>query len=206
MALTIKCPHCEKALSVPDEAVGRMVRCPACQTAFLIAQPVRQPDTPAGGNVPPPLPAASPPAWDRDSPSARRKRPEEATKGRKKKRYGGENDEEEPERKKKSKKDDQNPFALQDEEGHTRPLGRPHRGGFILALGILSFIGGCFILSFITISMANVDLIQMAARRMDPAGKTMTQVGKYLAMANLALTVLVLGMSFCGWLAFFAWR
>jgi hypothetical protein len=54
--------------------------------------------------------------------------------------------------------------------------------------------------------MANVDLIQMAARRMDPSGKTMTRVGKYLAMANLALTVLVLGMSFCGWLAFFAWR
>jgi hypothetical protein len=205
MALTIKCPHCEKALSVPDEAVGKMVRCPACQSEFLIAQAGRQPGSPAGGSVPLPLPAASPPTWDKDSPATRRKRGEGATKERKKKRYGDEN-KEGPDRKKKNQKDDQNPFALEDEEGRNRPLGRPHWGGLILALGILSLLGGCFMLAFIAISMANVDLIQMAAKRMDPSGKTMTRVGKYLAMANLALTVLVFGLGSCAGLTFYAWR
>jgi hypothetical protein len=61
-------------------------------------------------------------------------------------------------------------------------------------------------LAFIAISMANVDLTQMAAKRMDPSGKTMTRVGKYLAMANLALTVLVFGLGSCAGLTFYAWR
>jgi phage FluMu protein Com len=210
MALTIKCPHCEKTLGVPAEAVGKMVRCPACQTAFPIAPPTQGPASPtigSGATVPAPRatnPGAPPPEREKESISTRRKRTEEAEE-RKKKRHGEKN-EQEPDRKKKKQQDDQNPFALQDEDGRIRLLGRPHRGGLILVLGILSFLGGCFILAFITISMANVDLIQMAARRMDPSGKTMTQVGKYLAMANLALSVLVFALGSCVGLVFFVWR
>jgi hypothetical protein len=46
----------------------------------------------------------------------------------------------------------------------------------------------------------------MAAKRMYTSGKTMTRVGKYLALANLALTVLVFGLGSCAGLAFLAWR
>src|SRR5262245_44806604 len=39
-----RCPHCSKPLQVLDEALGKHVRCPACQRHFLVhAAPARQP-------------------------------------------------------------------------------------------------------------------------------------------------------------------
>jgi len=42
MPVLIKCPHCPARLAVPDEAVGKTVRCPKCQTV-LTTQPPTQP-------------------------------------------------------------------------------------------------------------------------------------------------------------------
>jgi predicted Zn finger-like uncharacterized protein len=183
MPLTIQCPHCQRSLNVPDEAAGKMVRCPACQEAFAVAQPTPT-VTPA-----PPEPTAPAAAWDKESSAERRQRDGEEKKKRKRKRYDDDDEEdkqeeEEEERPRKSKAADDNPFALQNDEGQNRPPPRPHRAGTIMALGILSLLFACVPMAFITVSMANVDLIQMAALKMDPEGKTMTKVGKYLAMAS----------------------
>jgi hypothetical protein len=188
---------------VPDEAVGKMVRCPACQSSFLIVQPTQVAGSASSVNVPP-LPATEPPAWDKDSLSIRCRREDETATSKRKKNRREDEDDEEEDFERKRQEDNENPFSLGGDDGSNRHF-RPHSGGTILAMGILSLVLGCFPLAFITISMANVDLIQMAARRMDPSGKTLTQIGKVLAMVHVALLVLSLGVACCG-IAFSQWR
>jgi len=45
MPHVIRCPHCSKAMQVPDNAVGKSVRCPSCQKPFQVpgASPLPQP-------------------------------------------------------------------------------------------------------------------------------------------------------------------
>src|ERR671923_96849 len=50
MPLIIRCPHCTKAMQVPDNSTGKQVKCPGCSRAFIIgpatpsaAAPVREP-------------------------------------------------------------------------------------------------------------------------------------------------------------------
>ena len=69
----------------------------------------------------------------------------------------------------------------------------PNRGGMILAFGILGFLI-CIIFSIIGWVMANKDLAEMAAGRMDPSGEGLTSAGKILCM--VAVGVQVIGMVF----------
>lgn len=68
---------------------------------------------------------------------------------------------------------------------------RPHRGAVVLTLGILgvviSFLG---ILGGIAWYLANEDLRQMAAGRMDPSGQAMTQAGKICGIIGFVLGIL----------------
>jgi predicted Zn finger-like uncharacterized protein len=36
MSLAVSCPHCQSRVRVPDDAVGRDVRCPNCQQVFRV--------------------------------------------------------------------------------------------------------------------------------------------------------------------------
>ena len=56
---------------------------------------------------------------------------------------------------------------------------RPHRGGAVLALGILGLLT-CFVLGIIAWVMGKNDLREMDAARMDPSGRGTTQAGKIL--------------------------
>lgn len=64
----------------------------------------------------------------------------------------------------------------------------PHRGGVILALGILGLVC-CFICGIIAWVMGNNDLREMAAGRMDRSGQGMTQAGKICGMISVILQV-----------------
>ncbi len=70
---------------------------------------------------------------------------------------------------------------------------RPHRGGVVLALGILGIVV-CFICGIIAWVMGNNDLREMAAGTMDPAGRGLTQAGKICGMIGVILTIAVLGI------------
>ena len=63
-----------------------------------------------------------------------------------------------------------------------QPL-RPHRGGVVLALGILGLVV-CFILGIIAWVMGNKDLREIDAGTMDPSGRGLTKAGKICGMAN----------------------
>ena len=69
---------------------------------------------------------------------------------------------------------------------------KPHRGGLILALGILSFVL-CGILTAIPAwIMGHSDMKEMDAGSMDPAGRGLTQAGKILGMIHCILWLLVI--------------
>lgn len=63
-----------------------------------------------------------------------------------------------------------------------------HRGGIILALGILGFVC-CFICGIIAWVMGKNDLAEMEAGRMDPAGQGLTQAGKICGMVSVVLQI-----------------
>jgi hypothetical protein len=82
-----------------------------------------------------------------------------------------------------------------------QPL-KPHRGGVVLALGILGIVV-CFICGIIAWVMGNNDLREMTAGTMDPAGRGLTQAGKIcgmigviLAIVGLFIWLVILGGSF----------
>lgn len=86
------------------------------------------------------------------------------------------------------------PDPIEDEEDEEE-RSRPHRGGLILALGVLScllcfcplggwLLGGC------TMSLANTDIYQMALRRMDRSGRGLTRAGKILGAIAVTLSTI----------------
>ena len=70
---------------------------------------------------------------------------------------------------------------------------RPHRGGAILALGILSWVI-CCICGIIAWSMGNNDLREMEAGRMDPSGRGLVQAGRIVGMISVILSIVVGGI------------
>jgi hypothetical protein len=89
--------------------------------------------------------------------------------------------------------------ALSAVEGGSSKYIAPHRGGLILALGIMAFVVACPILSFLAWTMGAGDLRDMREGRMDPAGMNMTQAGMVLGMLVSVITIISLvGLVFYG--------
>ena len=63
---------------------------------------------------------------------------------------------------------------------------RPHRGGLILALGILGLVS-CQVLGVAAWIMGADDIKEMRAGRMDPSGEGLTQAGYALGMVSTIL-------------------
>jgi len=69
----------------------------------------------------------------------------------------------------------------------------PHRGGMILALGILGLLV-CAVLGIIAWVLGNKDLEAMRMGIMDPSGRDLTQAGKICGMiASILLIVAAVG-------------
>src|SRR5712691_7445887 len=118
-ALVIDCPSCSRKLQVPDELLGKAVKCPTCEHTF---QSTAVPPKKGTGLVSGPQiklaqgsPETSPVPF-----------------------FGGEDDQEDNER----------PWS-EPEQFQGRRDAEPHRGTLILVLGIVSIVasalGGCFV-------------------------------------------------------------
>lgn len=66
----------------------------------------------------------------------------------------------------------------------------PHRGGLILALGLIGFFVSCPIVSLMAWVMGSHDLNEMRAGRMDRSGEGLTQVGQVLGLILSVLWIL----------------
>jgi hypothetical protein len=67
---------------------------------------------------------------------------------------------------------------------------RPHRGGVILVLGIISVVCSCFILGVIAWALGSADLREMNEGRMDPSGRGLTQAGMICGIISVVLSIL----------------
>jgi hypothetical protein len=66
----------------------------------------------------------------------------------------------------------------------------PHRGGMILAFGIIAIVSGLgLIFGPIAWVMGNNDLREMESGAMDPEGESMTQIGRILGMIATILSI-----------------
>ena len=70
---------------------------------------------------------------------------------------------------------------------------RPHRGGVVLALGILGIVV-CFILGIIAWVMGKNDLTEMDAGTMDPTGRGLTKAGTICGMVSVILAIVGFGI------------
>src|SRR5260370_40368383 len=190
----VPCPSCSHKLSVPDEVVGRTVRCPVCQTAFEAAAPsgpapppvpplslddAAAPEAPAlprnlwgaveieaSGGAPPPLPRAS----DPDPPERPRPRRRDEDARARCPECG-------------ARMPAGAPCCVRcgvRPDRDDRPRGRrsrreeePHRGGAVLTLGVLSLVlSFCapvgLALGIIAWGMGQGDLTKIRRRRMAP--------------------------------------
>lgn len=188
MTIEFNCPHCAKLLKTADDKAGVSARCPGCgQTIMVPLSSEEGAAAPAGFDDPirPP-----PPPVRRDSGFAEEEVVDDVEpaaaettlasgSGMKKCpmcgaqiksaarvcKYCGE--------------------ELPGAEGRRdRSFHAPHRGGLILALGILSWVV-CPILSIIAWVMGNQDLKEMDAGRMDPEGRGLTQAGKIIGIVHI---------------------
>jgi phage FluMu protein Com len=180
MSQLIACPECSKHLQVPENLIGKKVQCPECKHTFT-ATVAEVEIAPARKSVKPRPPAESKtPAWD------------------KKKRNDDDYEDDTPPRRRKRREDDDDEDDRDDRDDRPRrrraPRYAPHRGGMILAFGIIGLVGGFIaglpaIFGLIAWIMGNTDLNEMRAGRMDPEGESSTNVGRILGMVTVALTV-----------------
>ena len=70
-------------------------------------------------------------------------------------------------------------------------LTNPHRGGVILALGILSWAIGCPIFGVVAWVMGSNDLGEMRAGTMDPQGQSLTEAGRWMGMLHTMVSLIV---------------
>ena len=167
----IYCPGCRRRLTLPDDAIGRLAQCPACQRTFMAEMSLANPPGTAAAasrlSVPAPRPAAAP------VPAPRR--------------YDDDYD-----RPRKRRRDD-------DDDRRRRTAS--HRGGEILTFGLLALLPcfvTSIIFGLIAWIMANSDLAEMRTGRMDREGEGLTQAGRALGITGLFLWSIVTGCGFLG--------
>jgi hypothetical protein len=162
-----ECPQCHNALQVPENAEGKLVKCPLCHNTFT---PTPASFAPAPMlPKPPPLPmeiARPKDAWD---------------------------DEEEPERRparrrRRFEDDDVYDDDLDISRGRRE---KAHRGAVVLTLAIVGLVLGCLgiILGPIAWIMGSNDLKEMAAGRMDRSGEGVTRAGQIIGMVTTFLWI-----------------
>jgi hypothetical protein len=179
MAEIISCPNCQRKLQVPQQYLGQKVQCPDCRHMFTAG-------TAASAEAPPASTPSAPPAPKSDD---RRRRDD----------YDDEDDR--PAR--RGRYDDDDDDREYDDVRRRRHRGDfvPHRGGLILAMGLIGLVGflACVfpvVLGPIAWIMGNSDLREMRAGRMDPAGEGMTRGGQICGMIA-TLFMIVGGLIVC---------
>jgi predicted Zn finger-like uncharacterized protein len=191
MSHLISCPECKKHLQVPDDLIGKKVQCPECKHTFTAEVEVEQVSVSSKPSQAPPPVTNKPPAWDT--------------------KKGNDDDEEEDgynvrKRRRNRDRDDEDDDDDDRRSGRRRRRSRhdrdfvPHRGGMILAFGIIALVSGLgIIFGPIAWIMGNSDLAEIQNGTMDPEGEGMTQTGRILGMIATILSlvaVVVTAISF----------
>jgi hypothetical protein len=179
MAEMVACPSCQRKLQVPEQYLGQKVQCPECRHMFTATATTMTAEPPAKPEV-------------KDAPKPRRYDDLDVELPRRRRGY----------------RDDFDDDLDDDDYGgfHVGRRGRypPHRGGMVLALGLVALVGGMsffglpFLLGPVAWTLGAWDLREMREGRMDPEGRGLTQAGVVCGAVATALLVLGLaGVGFC---------
>jgi hypothetical protein len=185
MSEIISCPSCQRKVQVPETLAGQDVQCPTCGATFV----ANLPGTPARSQAPQDNWGTTerPSSWSEQPPPD----------------YGQRGYDQPP------RGYDQPPRGYGQAPpvdyggyGASRGFGRrdvlPHRGGLILALGLIGVTVCGFVAPFAWV-MGNTDLAEIRSGRMDRDGEGMTRAGQILGIIGTILLVL----SFCFGALFF---
>jgi hypothetical protein len=200
MAVFVACPSCSVKLNIPENFLGKKVRCASCSTVFQAKQDVAPPDpAPAESAPAPPAPAEAPLEQHvtEDLPPAPLQEEEAAPlddRGPGYEDYDDTYDREEKKRRRKKRRD----FD-------------PHRSGMVMglgitsaALGVIGFSGPCCCLLCDVLPVAAIgtgipawimgqsDIRKMDTGSMDPDGRGGTQAGFICGIVGSALGVMSL--------------
>jgi len=189
--LIIDCPSCSRKLRVPDELIGKAVKCPTCEHTFAATTAQASTTLPP---VPPPAPAVA------DSSAAVGDEPSVSFKAEGQRSQGlddnlwlcpscGERIEKDAarcrfcgEEIKDGEEEDDRPWE-ESRRFRGRRDAEPHRGTLILALGIISIVMVVLCgpvglpLGIAAWVMGRRDLIKMRQNLMDREGEGLTQAG-----------------------------
>jgi hypothetical protein len=176
---TIPCPQCGKSLALPESVYGTQVQCPICGTVFTAGSPAPPPPRLPLSTDPIRFEGESPRRRDRDYDDRERDRDRD---------YGRDYDGRDY--------DDRDHGRRGYEDYGQRRDVAPHRGGAILALGIIGLLVSlCPILGWtlggIATNMANADLTKMNLGHMDRDGRSQTETGKMLGTIAIVISSIV---------------
>ena len=175
MAETVACPSCQRQLQVPGQYLGQKVQCPECRHMFVAT-------TTTVSTQPLPTSSASPAAG--------------STEKSKPRRY---DDDDETPRRRRDFDDDDDDFEDFHPPRRLRNRFTPHRGGLIMALGLVALVGGMSfcapaLIGPVAWALGSWDLREIRAGRMDPEGEGMTRAGQVCGI--VASVMLLLGTLF----------
>jgi phage FluMu protein Com len=179
MTIEFHCPHCDKLLKTADDKAGVSATCPGCgepvvvpsaaESSALVEQSFSsQASRPANAGSAPASPDAAAEAADagttRDCPMCGERIKAAATRCR---------------------------FCGEDlkNRGSYRGALAPHRGGMILAFGIIGLVI-CVPFGIAAWVMGNNDLREIEAGRMDPSGEGLTRSGRIIGIIACCLALL----------------
>jgi len=218
MAIETKCPGCQRLLRVPDEHAGKQARCPACNTIYVVpggetasletaasdADDSWYMKTPEG-QVYGPVAKTELDCWlaeGRISAECTLRTGADGDWRPADDYYGALSPRPQVPTPTSTAAPSPTRVAPGGQPGRTDLSDRadaysvPHRGGIILALGILGWVFSCPIFSVMAWIMGSSDLREMRAGRMDARGMGLTQAGHILGViySLLWLVVLVIGI------------
>ena len=207
--IRIPCPGCDKTLRIPDAMAGRAVACPQCKHKFRVPEfdePMESHEDADEriSTAPPTRPGKPrkplPPEEEDDEPlpKIKRSRAEEDEEARDADNLESE-PAEEPDRPRRrgkgsSRRRRRSLSRFEDEDDYGSDK-RPHRGGLILTLGIVSIVLACcplggWILGGITMNMAATDVRLMEHGSMQRSGRGMTKTGQVCAIVGVFLATI----------------
>jgi len=208
MSQLIACPECNKHLQVPADLMGKAVQCPECKHTFTAAEPPpKNVSTDTTASTP-----AKTAEWDRKTSSATGKKRKTGKDDDEKKDGDSydveERDDDDDDRDRDRDDDDDREERKRRRRRRERPsrrsYGAPHRGGMILAFGLIGLIGNFIALGPLAIIfaimawvMGNADMGEIQAGRMDPEGEGMTQTGRILGIIGTIIGSLYV-LAICG--------
>lgn len=176
------CPKCGARLSVLASDVGSDIECPHCQNVYRAIR----------SDAPPPPDTGS------RSGSGSSKLVKLGSGSR---RDDEDDEDDRPSKKRRSRRDDDDDDDDEDDRPSRRKRSRrrssgrhyvEHRGNLILILTILGIFTGILILNIVGWVLANNDLQEMDAGRMDPEGRSMTNICKIINMVVVILALVSL--------------